>query len=719
MTMSYKNLLNFGRKKTPMIYQSEVAECGLACLAMVAAAYGREIDLLSLRRLYSPSSRGLSLADIVRVASNLDFITRSVRLEPESLGALRAPAILHWDMNHFVVLLSSSSNGILIHDPAKGRRTVSKQELGKHFTGVALELTPSQNFRRETVKSRLPLRSIWENSRGVVKVAVQIIFASIALQFLVLSGPWFVQIVVDQVLLTADMSLLLVLAVGFGLLVLVQVAIAAFRSFMVLFLGTNLGIEMSGSLMRHLLKLPDDFFGKRHLGDVASRFSSVDAIQRTLTTSFIEAIVDGLVVAITLVVMFLYNVTLTLVVVTAVSIYLIFRYLIFTPGRQAIEDILVAQGRKESLFMESLRGIQSIRVANREAWRLDLFMNQLCEEKNAEIRAERWKIFAKAVNGSIFGLENILAVWLGASLVIGGSLSVGMLLAFLAYKVNFASKASAMIDKVIDFRLLGLHLERISDIALAEVELLGGQNGLTSQEVIKGTIEVRNLSFRYSDSEPWLLDSLNFTINAGESVAITGPSGSGKTTLIKLLMGILKPQEGEILIDGVSLSHFSFNEYREKISAVLQEDQLFAGSISDNICFFGDVRDTSRIIECAKAAQIHGDIISMPMRYETLVGDMGSSLSGGQKQRVILARALYRNPKIIFLDEATSHLDENREREINDALQALDITRVVVAHRKETVMSADRKIDLSEINSAASPAKQKTVIGVIKQADGH
>jgi ATP-binding cassette subfamily B protein RaxB len=258
-----------------------------------------------------------------------------------------------------------------------------------------------------------------------------------------------------------------------------------------------------------------------------------------------------------------------------------------------------------------------------------------------------------------------------------------------SYKRNFTEKAALLIEKVIEFRVLDLHLERLGDIALTPLEP-GHDRLLAYARPIEGRIELRNLCFRYAETEPFVLENVNLVVEAGQFVTIMGPSGGGKTTLVKIMLGLIEPTGGEILIDGIPLATIGARPYREHVAAVMQEDQLLSGSIADNICFFDSAFDQDRMVECAQLAGVHDEIMAMPMTYNSLIGDMGSSLSGGQKQRVLLARALYRQPKILFLDEGTAHLDVENEKRINESLRRLPMTRVSVAHRPEIMSGADK-----------------------------
>ena len=682
------------RGRVPVILQTEAAECGLACLAMVASARGLHLDLPELRRRFSLSLKGATMADLLRMAAPLGLAGRGLRAEPEHLARLELPAILHWDFNHFVVLVEVRGQQALIHDPAHGRRQIPLAELSRHFTGVALELRPGPDFTPQAPAPRLRWRQLFGRISGLKRSLGQILLLALALELLALLSPFLLQWVVDGVLVSADRDLLVTLGLGFGLLVLLQTAISALRSWAVLVLSASLNLQWLTQVFGHLLRLPLAWFEKRHLGDIWSRFSSVQQIQRTLSTRFAEALLDGAMVLLTLAMMAVYSPRLSAVALTAVLGYGLLRWAYFVPLREASEEALVFEAKQNSHFLESLRGAQAIKLYNAEAERSAAFANLVVEQMNASIATRRLDLGMAVGQRLLFGLERVAIVWLGALLVLDRELSVGMLFAFLAYKEQFSTRVAGLIDKGVELSMLRLQGERLADIVLSAAEPADLSAGAKVSAGSPEALELVDLSFAYAEGEAPVIQGCSLRIEPGEAVAIVGPSGCGKTTLLKLMLGIHSPQRGEIRVGGRPLAQLGLAAWRARIGTVMQDDQLFAGSIADNISFFDPEADAAWVQECARIACVHEDISALPMGYQSLVGDMGSSLSGGQRQRVLLARALYKRPQYLFLDEATSALDVEKERQLNASLRALNLSRIVIAHRPETIASAQRIIAL-------------------------
>jgi ATP-binding cassette subfamily B protein RaxB len=685
-------LLDFGgSRRLPNIMQTEAAECGLACLAMIVSYHGHRIDLNTLRRRHPVSLKGVTLRGLIQIANQLNLACRPLRFEIEDIRLLNLPAIMHWGMNHFVVLKSVGSRRIVVHDPAHGTRSCTFAEASKHLTGVALELAPAEGFVKKDERTRLPFRAFWGQMPGVGAPLAQIFVLSAILEVLVIAAPFYMQLTVDEVIARGDVDLMLAIALGFGLLTAINVATAALRSHIVLVLQNAMHFQMGARLFHHLIRLPLSFFEKRHIGDVLSRFRSLEPIRQALAEGLILAILDGIMAIATLVMVFIYGPQLAFVVLIALALYTVLRLLSYRRFRALNEAYIQAKAQESSTFIETARAFQSIKLFNRESDREGQWLNRHAETVNADIRTGRAQIQYATMNRAIFGAETIITVYLAAMLVLENQMTVGMIFAFMAYRSHFTAKASNLVETALQFRMLDLHLERISDIAMNPLER-GHDRPLAYPAPIRGEIELRQVSFRYAETERFVLENISLKVEAGKFVTIMGPSGGGKTTLLKIMLGLLEPTSGEVLIDGIPLPTVGVRVYREQVAAVMQDDHLLSGSIADNICFFDPAFDQERMVVCAQMAGVHDEIMAMPMSYNSLIGDMGSSLSGGQKQRVLLARALYKGPKILFLDEGTAHLDVEKERQISARLRRLNITRISVAHRPEMMHGADTVI---------------------------
>ncbi|WP_332112514.1 peptidase domain-containing ABC transporter [Burkholderia sp. IMCC1007] len=694
--MPFLDRLSFGiGSKLPITLQTEATECGLACLAMVAGYHGHHIDLATLRRQFPVSLKGTGLDRVIEVAQRLNLGTRALKLDLGHFGQLRAPCILHWNFNHFVVLREVNGKTVTIHDPAQGVRKLSLDELSRAFTGVALELWPASSFKPREATPSVKLRALLGPVTGLSHSIGQILLLALALEVFALASPFFLQWVIDEAIVSADRDLLTVLALGFGLLLLMEQATSAIRAWAMMYFGTTLNVQWRANVFTHLLSLPVQYFERRHQGDVVSRFGAVDTIQHTLTASFLSAVIDGLMTIVTLAMMFIYNWKLGLIALGTMLLYALLRALWYLPLRQATEEQIIHTAKQQSHFLETVRGVKTIKLFNRQNERRSGWLTLLVEQINAGLHAQKLQLFYQQLNGLLFGLEGLVIIWLGARFVMDGQFTVGVLMAFNAYKGQFDSRVGSLIDKFFEVKMLQLQGERLADIVFAQAEPDASLRQVPGEsDNLVASIECEQLVFRYVAGEPLVLAGVSLKIEPGESVAIVGPSGCGKTTLINVLLGVLMPTGGTIRVGGVDVEKLGLDRLRALVGTVLQDDVLFAGSIADNISFFDPQVDLRWVAECAELAAVHADIIEMPMGYNTLVGDMGTVLSGGQKQRVLLARALYKRPKILVLDEATSHLDLQREQQVNAAVSALKMTRLIVAHRPETIASASRVIVL-------------------------
>ncbi|MEC8451866.1 MAG: peptidase domain-containing ABC transporter [Pseudomonadota bacterium] len=730
----------YTKKRVPVVLQSEAAECGLACMTMIAQYYSDKRDLNALRQSVSVSLRGTTLKDVMRIASDLGFQTRAIKIEMEHLAQLSCPAILHWNMNHFVVLTKVKGKTLTIHDPALGERKLTYSEASKYITGIALEVTPSDTFSPKKSAPRLGLSQFFTRTTGFKRNLLTLFALSIVLQLFALASPYYMQTVVDDVLIYNNDALLKALAIGFALLLIIETFTSGIRKFVILSVSSRLQLQMSASVFKHLLSLPLDYFDKRHIGDVVSRFGSLASIREFLTTGLVTALLDGLMAVITLAVMILYSPKLTLVVVAIMLAYLVVRLGLLPFIKRLTTERIALAALEQSHFMESVRAILPIRVYSQEVQRHGQWQNKLVATLNKDITLGKINIGSALTNQLLFGAENLVVVYIGASLVMEGTLSIGMLLAFMAYKARFVSALDGVVNKLIELSMLGVHFNRLSDILLTPsqhkpLSLKAKDDTFEKQNVHFSNADVPNsststslapnvltpdgastpslldaktrpvalkataFSYRYSETNAWVFKNLMFSVHSGEIVAITGDSGCGKSTMLKCLMGLYPVSEGNI-------EHPSSTN--PVIASVLQEDTCLSGTIAQNICCFEEAPDLKKMVYVAQLACIHEDIMQMPMQYHSLVGDMGSSLSGGQKQRLLLARALYQEPDILFLDEASSHLDMENEAQINHHLKSLNMTRIIVAHRPQSIAMADKVYRLENGNLHLCPPTEVT-----------
>lgn len=683
------------RIKLPQILQSESAECGLACLAMICHYYGLSIDLFNLRQQFGFSSKGASLSVIRAIAESIGLKSRALSLDINELKELKRPCILHWNMNHFVVLVAVKRNSIVVHDPAFGRRDISLKETSAAFTGVALELWPDKGFETATVKTRIKLNALFKSITGLPEALLKIFCLSVLIEVVNLLLPVGTQLVTDYAIEARDHSLLSLICLGLTCTLFFRTLTSIGRTWISIMLSTLVDIQWKNTLFDHLMKLPLAFFEKRSLGDIQSRFASLDVIRETFINSIISVIIDCIMVFGLLIMMFFYGNWLLWIVIGFTIIYAVIRMVTYRYNLTLSEEQIVKSAKCNSHFMETLYGMLTVKALGIADKRAMHWLNLNIDAANSNIKLTRFNMLIGGINTFLATIDQIIILWLGAMLVIDNAMTLGMFFAFNAYRDQFTERASNLIDVGISFKMLSLHNERISDIAFTEAEAEKTEKRWVESN-IPVSLEIRNLSFQYDPLSLPVFEQLNFNIEAGSSVAIIGPSGVGKTTLLKVMSGLLQPTQGEVLVNGLDINKLGLNNYRQMIACVLQEDRLFSGSLFDNIAAFDQDIDHERVKRCAEHCNLDQEIMAMPMGYETLIGELGTGLSGGQKQRLLIARALYRRPNILFMDEATSHLDLENESVINQSMRSLNITRIIIAHRPSTIASAERVIALPE-----------------------
>ncbi|MCN2701954.1 peptidase domain-containing ABC transporter [Escherichia coli] len=688
------NLLDLRwQRRVPVIHQTETAECGLACLAMICGHFGKNIDLIYLRRKFNLSVRGATLAGINGIAEQLGMATRALSLELDELRVLKTPCILHWDFSHFVVLVSVKRNRYVLHDPARGIRYISREEMSRYFTGVALEVWPGSEFQSETLQTRISLRSLINSIYGIKRTLAKIFCLSVVIEAINLLMPVGTQLVMDHAIPAGDRGLLTLISAALMFFILLKAATSTLRAWSSLVMSTLINVQWQSGLFDHLLRLPLAFFERRKLGDIQSRFDSLDTLRATFTTSVIGFIMDSIMVVGVCVMMLLYGGYLTWIVLCFTTIYIFIRLVTYGNYRQISEECLVREARAASYFMETLYGIATVKIQGMVGIRGAHWLNMKIDAINSGIKLTRMDLLFGGINTFVTACDQIVILWLGAGLVIDNQMTIGMFVAFSSFRGQFSERVASLTSFLLQLRIMSLHNERIADIALHEKEEKKPEIEIVA-DMGPISLETNGLSYRYDSQSAPIFSALSLSVAPGESVAITGASGAGKTTLMKVLCGLFEPDSGRVLINGIDIRQIGINNYHRMIACVMQDDRLFSGSIRENICGFAEEMDEEWMVECARASHIHDVIMNMPMGYETLIGELGEGLSGGQKQRIFIARALYRKPGILFMDEATSALDSESEHFVNVAIKNMNITRVIIAHRETTLRTVDRVISI-------------------------
>lgn len=680
--------------KLPMVHQNTIAECGLACLAMIAGYYGYETDISTIRSRFATSTRGMNMLDLQSIADRLGFSGRGIRAPISALKKFQLPAVLHWNESHFVVLKSVHSKHIVIHDPEAGVVKVTLEELPKFWKGIAMEFTPTPAFRKGKNKQEISPLALFEGIPGMRSALLQILMVALCLEVFVNLVPLYMQWVVDDVLTSGDLDLLTILFIGYVFIFSFQSMTSYLRSWVTLRFGFSVNSAIQTKVFNHLLKLPCNYFEQRHVGDIVSRFHGLHSIQQALTTNFVEAFIDGLMSIFVCIIIFAYSPKLAAVAVLFTAMYGLLRWLRYRPFKDAMQQQLICQAELDSHFLETIQGVRGIKLFNKHLVRRTQWLRLLFKTYNNNIKLAILNMKYGEIAGFAGSAERGIILYIGAHEVVAGSMSIGFLLAFIAYKDQFMHRTNSLIEKAISLAMVKLEVDRLWDIVGTEKEEEPELPYLLNAH-IQSDLTIKDIGFRYSQYDQWVLKNFHAEIKAGEHVAIIGRSGAGKSTLAKIILGVLKPEEGKILIGGIPINTLG-SSARTYMTSVMQDDELYAGTILENISFFDDQPNMYLVEQCAKLAEIHHEIRDMKMGYNTLVGDMGSSLSGGQKQRILIARALYAKPAIILFDESTSNLDVELEKKIAANIKNLHITRVSIAHRPETIKSADRIINLDE-----------------------
>jgi ATP-binding cassette subfamily B protein RaxB len=681
----------------PFVAASELNECGLACLAAISGYFEGEPGLAEIRQLAVPSGRGETLLELRNLAERIGLSARGIKVAVEALARLALPAILHWDMNHFVVLERVTKKGIVVMDPAAGRLAVPWAAVDKSFTGVALETRVSPSWkkargpgRKVSVLDFLAPLSQWRHDIALV------VALSILMEVLVLVAPLQMQLSIDSALQGSDGRLVWVLAIGFTLVVLLQAAISVVRAWTISVFGARVGFELKDRFVRALHRKSARFFLKHHSADILSRSRSVDTIQSLVTAQLLQALLDAVMSIAIVVVMLLAVPSMAAVVIVFAALNLL-----ATAGlRRAAIDVsrrgLRVAAQADAYFLENARAARAIKLFGKELVRTNVWRNKFVELTNLGLADGRLTMFSTQASQLSNGLGNVALIALGTYLVLANAITLGTMMMFFLFRAFLVERLNRAVVYAMELRRVRTNAERIEEVMADEP---GAAEAAPERPFLVADgagvrIEVKDVWFRYGNDAPWILQGASLVVEAGESVAITGPSGSGKTTLLHLMIGLLEPNRGEVLVNGREVKTIASADLARVIGVVMQDDILFQGTVAENVSFFDAPIDMAKVARAARQANVAAEIEAMPMQYHSMLAEAAADISGGQKQRLFIARALYHAPRVLFLDEATSHLDAANEALVSRAVATLEMTRVLVAHRRETIAIADRVLAL-------------------------
>ncbi|QDJ13772.1 hypothetical protein CEP45_07945 [Mergibacter septicus] len=690
-----KNLSLSLFRSVPMIFQNSAADCAISCVMMIANYYHKYITYERIKQIIPNYKQGCSINDIIQLLEKLELTAFPFSLEQEEVQQLNLPTILHWDHNHFVVLVAIKNKKYIIHDPDKGILKLNKSKFNQHFSGVAINITNNTHLKFIEDKKE-KTRSVFHFLKGIKNIKPTLSFILILLfmlEFINLTLPQLTQITIDQVLTTNDENLLYVVTIAYFLLLCFQLLFTITRDWGVIWISANINLDWSISIFRHIHSLYASFFNTRSIGDIISRINSLEKIKDIITTQFVSAILDSLIVVISLIIMFAYSKFLSLVIILITITYFILKLLYLNLLRSLNVSVIRSKSRQQSLLIESIKNNLIFRLYSNHTTLHNNYINATTELVNQQSRLELMNIFTRSINLFLAGIRNIAILFIGGKIVIHQGLTIGMFVAFIAYAEQFSVRASKLVDYWLKIKMISAHITRIDDILTSPQE----KNKTGNNRIIEhiSEIELRNIYFTSDNERKSILKNINLRITSGQTILIKGYSGSGKSSLIKLILGLVEPSHGELLFNGLDYSQIGKDQIRKIAGVVLQENGLLTGNILYNITL--DTSSTIEdVIELTQKLGIHSIIDKLPMGYFTYISDAGNILSGGQIQKIIIARALFKQPSLLIFDEATSNLDHQSELQVNNVIMQSPAIKIIISHKNEIGIKPDIVIIMHE-----------------------
>lgn len=681
------------RRRVPWIRQMEVADCGAACLAMVLAYHGKQVRLDELRDMTSTNRDGVDAFALTQAARRYGLSARGVAADLDALDHLPPGSILHWEFTHFVVFERVGSKSVHIVDPALGRRRVSMETLRHAYTGVAIVFEPGEDFQR----SGLEAKGTWRYLRpllGQSRMLTRVLATSVLIRLVALALPLLTGLVVDEIAPRNDRHLLFVVGAALGGVVAYHFLASLLRGHLLLQLRTHLDVRLTTSFVEHLVDLPYGFFLKRSAGDLMMRLQSNAVVREILTTGAFSALLDGSLASFYLVLLVALSPPLAALVLGLGLLQVAVLVLSWRRNQHLMSESLQVEAKAQSYTYELLAGIETLKASGAERRAAEHWEGLFVDEVNVALARGRLNAAIEAVMGALEMGSPLAILVYGGFQVLDGSMSLGTMLAATALAAGFLEPLATLVETGLQVQLTRSYMERINDVLDKPREQQG--QAVVRAHRLSGHVRAEAVSFAYGYLAPPVVRDVSLEVQPGQQLGIVGRSGSGKSTLAHLLLGLYTPTSGRILFDEADLTELDVHSLRRQVGIVTQRPYLFGSTIRENIALSDPGIPLEAVVEAARLACIHDDIIAMPMGYETPLLDGGASLSGGQQQRIALARALVHRPAILLLDEATSDLDSVTEQMVLDNLDSLHCTRIVIAHRMSTITSADLVLVMEE-----------------------
>ena len=692
--------------RVPEVLQVSGADCGTACLAAIIAGYSPDSDGDAIKRSLEQSSRGTNLAHIAQLARKYGMVAKGLQCPVELLAKIQLPAIAHWGPDHFVVIQAINRGFVECMDPRTGSVRLDTSDFEVQYSGVVLEVSPSTSFIPIPRAPRPSLFAVIASLPAAKQRLAAIFGIGLSLEFCALAYPLLLQTAVDRAVPSGDWGYLAVVCMILFGIALLQAALAYGRGILTARFAASASFQLSAGTFWSLIQAPPSYFQSRSVGEMLAKFASLDAIRNVVSNAVVAIFLDTIFIVLVLISLFMFAPWVAISAMAVTCFFGIVRAILQKAINEETNQVISASARQSSYLLESVQAISTIRLLGIEDRRQEAHQQNIERVLLHELGIGHRLALSGATQVLLFSSENVLFIGICGYLLMNGGISLGVMLSALALKTMLSARVISAFERVMQFNGLSVHLRRLADLPQSQLQPGGAALGTGSNL----GIEIDRISVRYGEDEPWVVRDFSLAIAPSEHVCLIGPSGQGKTTLLNAVAGLLAPEEGCIYINGTSLNEISLREYWSRVAVVRQDDQLLEGTIAQNVASFDNTAREQDILAALELASFGQDLHMLPLGIHTKVGPGGGGLSGGQRQRVMLARALYRKPQLLILDEATSHLDALNESVVVKNIRLLGCTVLMAAHRLETVKGADRTVTIGVHHSITETVSGLSVL---------